>query len=505
MIARKIFLLFLAVFFLGANFSFAQNREEGKTALIDKNSYFSIQLKNGNTFQGKIIKERKDYILLSILEGKGTIKLRNQEIARISRIRRPSSRYSLSTIKPSSSSKIKFKELQPSTKIARFPLGLLREIFKLSSFSSGSLKIFLPLIFIIFTGLVVYFVVIFFAPQRPFLVKFLSFFGFIFFFQLFFLWMMYPFVEMNFFTTEGGIKISKGIFCILIFYSLSGIFLNYLLFHLHNKARILYLGGFLLLGIFHLWKVFLSSGLISQVSSPRVNLKEPIINAVICFLLFFYLKRKKTKEFFLKPLPINKKDTLFIVSIFFILFGIGFVFYKNALVKFTGNKNIFITVKGKETVPPLSEKEKALQGFRLFKGMGYKFFLPPGFKTGLKRKDSLFFFSADRKAFFIISLDEEKLHKFNVMALKAKYNPLLLLLKSISFPFTKGKVHIKNIKFADFKGIMISSKTSQKARYYFYLRNNDNYLNCSFAGEKGSVFYNKKNVLKVIAGLRRDS
>ncbi|OQX82225.1 MAG: hypothetical protein B6D56_00500 [Candidatus Omnitrophica bacterium 4484_70.1] len=136
----------------GITLGSAKDEYREKRDFQKRRVYVQVLLKNGNTLEGEILEETEEYIILSILEGKGRTKIRKEKIVSIKPIKK-----SLKSTQ-SSTSKLLF--------ITESPFAKKEEIL-------------LEIIIFIILGLVIfisYLILIFKAPRRPLGVRLICFF-----------------------------------------------------------------------------------------------------------------------------------------------------------------------------------------------------------------------------------------------------------------------------------------------------------------------------------------
>ena len=155
---RKVLFFFIFFSFLFCFFSYPKDKKDFQPFDVQ------IELKNGNTLEGEILKETDEYILLSILEGKGRTKIRKERIASIRRIKRESKK-TPSTLKKESmqiENKIFFSKEEEKKILAE---GIKKALPQIIIFILLGLFVFLS-----------FFILIFKAPHRPLGVRLICFF-----------------------------------------------------------------------------------------------------------------------------------------------------------------------------------------------------------------------------------------------------------------------------------------------------------------------------------------
>jgi len=503
---RKVLFFFIFFSFLFSFFSYPKNKKDFQPF------YAQIELKNGNTLEGEILKETDEYILLSILEGKGRTKIKKERITSIRRIKREPKK-TLSTLK------------KESTQIENKIFSYKKEMKKI--FTKGMRKTLPQIIIFILSGLFVFLsflILIFKAPHRPLGVKLICFFEGIF-LSLAFLYLLI----LSSFALNDVIYTLKGRFFYFIFVwalHLLLIISLFFLFHLRNWARRIYL---ICLGVFFIYNIlciafqkeFLkeySQAMIKKrhtqeikseklISLPVKKEKFPwieyLVRGGIYFLFFLYLLRPKTKKAFRRKIPVNKRKLVIITLTSLILFIIFDKTYQSFFIKLTGYPYLFIyPQKSKLKI----EKFTPSQNLIRHEALGFHFFLPPDFEKSGKTYRSnftVFFINKKKSEVFALFKESPYLYKWEVAAAHARYNPILLLVKAISTPSLGELKSIEKVILKDWEGLVWVFTRNQKIATSFFLKNKEgDYISGVFT-KKAPLEKGKKEIFQLLSSIEK--
>jgi len=494
-----IFILFFLFYLL--SFSHPKNKEDFQPF------YAQIELKKGNTLEGEVLKETDEYILLSILEGKGRMKIRKERITSIRRIKRESKK---------APSILKKESTQIENKIFSYK----KEMKKI--FAKGIKKILPQIIIFIILGLFVFlsfFILIFKAPYRPLGVKLICFFEGIF-LSLAFLYLLI----LSSFALNDIIYTLKGrFFYFILVWALHLLLIIslFFLFHLRNWARRIYL---ICLGVFFIYNMLCivfqkeffkeySQAMIKKRHTQEIKSEklmslpvkkeefpwiEYLVSGGIYFLFLLYLLRPKIKKAFRRKIPVNKKKLAIITLTSLILFIIFNKTYQSFFIKLTGYPYLFIhpqrsKVKIGKVLP--------FQNLIKHQALGFQFFLPPGFKRLEKAccSDSVVFIDMKTKEVFTLIKDFPYMHKWEVAAAYARYNPILLLLKAITAPSLGELKSIEKVILKDWEGLVWMFTRNQKIAISFSLKNKEGDCISGFFTKKAPLEKGKKEIFQLLS------
>jgi hypothetical protein len=465
-----------------------------------------ILLKSGGEIEGEIIEEAEEYVVLSILGGKGKTRLKKEDIASIEKTPSP-------------------KKIQPGSPVKREITSSSREMKSLKEIFSSvkQKKIYKIIPPVVAALLLVYIILIFIMRGRPLGVKLICLLAgpFILISFLFGLMMLSFILNKVFITLEGVdlfvfLLVSLGIPTCLLLAGLG-------LFYLRNWARIILI-VFLISGILNgtVSLIFQRDligdyirGKVATATAPLQDKGLPLsppkpgepssrmagfINILIFLLGLLYFIKPRTKKFFSpeKRPDIPKCRLIIILAI---LLFLGDKAYQQLFIRLTHNPYLFarpqkIRVADKDIEVP--------RGYRDTGALGVRFYLPSGMVRLRKGIPGLVSFADGEKGrIFIMNKIPHQEYRLLSAVERARWNPVLLILKATS-PSGGRLISYKEVHLPQGRGIIkghLRGKRNIKS-FQFILGLKRGKVQGIIAGKKNDEFVNEKTVLNMLSLLR---
>lgn len=243
-----------------------------------------------------------------------------------------------------------------------------------------------------------------------------------------------------------------------------------------------------------------------HIKIPDAELKWG--SMVFLFLLILYLSRRKIQEAFLEASQQRLSNSIHWARLFlgliFILVAGFFVdrLYQYACISLSGDPNLFVHPKSSKGV--IVKDPALLKEFRSHQALGYHFFLPNGMQE-LKQSDtSVVFADRLRGRSCILTKEPALYYQAVTRAYYAQWNPMLLILRSISRFGTGRHMVLQEIEFTRYKGIFSIYIDDARALTLFMVdlkdvHDYDNALECTFIGKTEDSFMESENIASILA------
>lgn len=481
-----------------------------------------VYLKNGNILEGRIVEEKKEFIILefNLENGSGNTTVLNSQIKSIEKA-------TLSDLKKEKIA-VPFKQEEPlsSPKRQEDPEKEYRRTILLFSLIPAGLFV------LSFVSLFLSSRIVRAEFSRPLGIKLICFYLNTVNIILILWGLMLVSLAANkvFFDFEGMKLIIFYVFTLGTPVVLSALGIG--LFYLKNWARIILI-VLLFMGLLGEAFSFLSKKdfagdffhgfyqqAAEQASKAGSNLPEnpqrliPFnVNASFIFVSFlllcalYFFRKGTTKAFsdaaqFKKPTHVSRQGLILCLIIVIISLLVGNKAYQLGWKKFFNSPDLF--ARPLKSQGAIKTDDRLLRDLKEYRALGFNFYLPAGMeKMAGARADTVTLL--DKKTMRVFSLDRmsEMEYRVSRVSLYARWNPVLLSFKVLSAPYLGNLVSLKEVKFEQGEGIMRISEKELSRNYYFILKNKsgDN-LSCMFVVPDKDSLLDEKRILAMVSAIK---
>lgn len=531
-----------------------------------------VLLKNGNVLEGKVVQEYSKSIIFSTLDGKGKISINRDEIKSIEK--KPLSKKEIFSSEeseglPRNPQVQTAPQIKPET-LLKLESGSMN-FSKLIS-SMGSLVIVFLLAIICIIAFIVFIAI---SKKRPFVIRIICFFGIL----SSIIGILSGLTMIPFLANIEGFSL-YFVIMIILGMPLITLIIYFNLFYLRRWARIgfiFFLGLLIIIGaadllfrkniiyeysrkyaqqaMSDLWVGEDGKELSLQNQQKPFNWVGSLLGEGIVILIFLYLLRAKTKEFFslssqgttnlpaaeridsfdrysVRRMPyqkgekndetaisaasrpknklvISKKGWGITAIILIILFFIGDRAYQRFWTDLSKNPSFFkrpVKIRIEESVNRRKQEIMDASDYKKVDFAGLSFYLPQGLeRQKLNSSGNAVFLDRKQKRSVVMSVMPLKLYNIRYISEYARWNPMLLIMKILgSTPYDKEIIVIKEIKFSQGKGIFKVCKKDSVEGYKtstYWGSVKDQGVNFIIMGKEGDDFTSENNILGMLSAV----